>query len=179
MQELKSNAKIAAMGVAVLWCIYIINLVLPGDLRTFGIRPRTISSLPWIITAPFLHVDLVHLIFNSIPLFILSLIALSYDRLLAIRAMLLIVIIGGFGTWLFGTPGTIHIGASGVVFGLMGFLLLLGFFRHEPKAIIASVAVFFLYGGSLVSLLLPLPGISWSSHVFGFATGTIVAYRSR
>lgn len=179
MQELKENAKLAAYGVGVLWVIYFLGLVLPGDMRNYGIHPRVIKSLPWIVTAPFLHANLIHLIFNSIPLFVLSLIALYYDRQLAVVAMILIAILGGFGTWLFGSPYTNHIGASGVVFGLMGFLLSLGYFRREPKAVIVSVLVFFLYGGSLLSLLLPMPGISWSGYICGFGAGLLVASKTK
>ena len=78
--------------------------------------------------------------------------------------------------WLVGRPETVHIGASGVIFGLIGYLMFLGLFRRNWKAVIISVVVTLFYGGALYSFLVYVPGISWSGHFFGFLSGVLAAW---
>jgi membrane associated rhomboid family serine protease len=87
--------------------------------------------------------------------------------------------LGGLAVWLFGSASAIHIGASGVVFGLVGYLLFIGLFRREWVALAVSAAVFFFYGGALLSLLQLTPGVSWSSHFYGFLAGVLAAWRTK
>jgi len=170
------NIRFAAAAIAILWLVYCLNLILAIDLRLYGIAPRQISGLWGIPAAPFLHGDLQHITANSGVLFVLLAVALAYNRARAIKAVLTIMLLGGAMVWLLGRAGTIHIGASGVIFGLIGYLMCLGLFRRNWKAVLISLAVFLLYGGALYSLLTYVPGISWSGHLFGFLSGVAAAW---
>jgi len=177
--KFNQNIQIAFGVVIILWLIHIINMVLPVDLRQFGLRPRHISSLWRIFTSPFLHGGFGHLMANSSALFVLTLVSLTLSRKLTFMAVMMIMILGGAFTWLFASSHTIHIGASGIIFGLIGFLIFTGIFRHEWKALVISLVVLIFYGGTLFSLLYYIPGISWSGHFFGFFSGIFAAWRLR
>lgn len=165
----------AFKAVALVWLIHFVGLLLPFHVQNLGIHPHRFSGLFGIFTAPLLHANLYHLVANTTALLILLTIALAYDQKIAIKAVLIIVIIGGFGTWIFGNSGFVHIGAGGVIFGLVGYLLFLGFYGRDLKSLLVSVIVFFMYGGTLMYLLVPVYGISWSSHFFGFIGGVCAA----
>jgi len=169
----------ALMAVAALWFIFFACYFAPVDLRLYGIRPRQTNGLIGVLLWPFLHVNLQHLMANSFAFFCLLFLSLSFSKLLTIKALVIITLLGGAAVWTFGSAHTIHIGASGIIFGLLGFLIFLGIFRREWKALIISLLVFLLYGGLLVTLLIRIPGVSWSGHFFGFAAGVIAAWVTR
>jgi membrane associated rhomboid family serine protease len=174
------NADLALSAVAVIWVAYILNYVVFNvDFRQFGIRPRQLTGLVGIVLCPFLHLNLAHIIANSIALFFLLTLTLSFSRRLTALALLFIVILGGGIVWFLGGGGTTVIGASGVVFGLIGFLLAVGPFRGEWRAAIFSLVVFFFYGGTLLTLLHQSPGTSWLGHVAGLVVGILVAWWTR
>ena len=174
MKNLFSGAKTAAGLLAIMWIVWLSNPLLPFDVRIFGIYPRTPIGLVGIFLAPFVHLNRAHLVSNSIPLFFLLIAAASVSEGKESRIILPIIFLGGLGTWIFG-DSAIHIGASGLVFGLFGFLLFSGIFRRNWKAVVVSLGILFLFGGVLLAALVPLPKISWSSHVFGFLAGAYVA----
>ena len=173
------NLEIALICVALLWAIYFLNLVLPFDLRIYGIRPRSISGLSGLLFAPLLHYTMGHLVSNSLALVPLLFFSLVYSRKLTAEALIFIALIGGAGIWLFGQSHTIHIGASGIIFGLIGYLLAIGFFRRELLALMVSLMVAFYYGWALFSLFVVLPGVSWVGHFFGFMAGVFAAKLTR
>jgi len=173
--KIYKNLQIALAVISLLWLVYFVNLILPVDLRLYGLKPRELGGLWGILAAPFLHVDIRHLTANTGVLFILLTIALSYSRSLAFKALFIIMLLGGGMVWLFGMGGTIHIGASGIIFGLIGFLMCLGVFSRDWKALIISIVITILYGGALHSLLSDAPGISWAGHFFGFLSGVAAA----
>ena len=173
--KFQKNLQIALTAIAILWLVYFLNLMLPIELRVYGIRPRNLYGLWGIVCSPFLHNDLRHLIANTSALFVLLLVSLSFSRKLAFSAVWIIIVLGGGLVWLFGAGNTIHIGASGVIFGLIGFLMFIGVFRREWIALIVSVVIFIFYGGALFSLLVVAPGVSWSGHFFGFISGALAA----
>ncbi len=173
------SIQLALAAVAILWLVYFVNFFLPFDLRLYGLRPRQLDSLAGIIFTPFLHVDLRHLIANSGMLFVLLAVSLSFSRKLTFGALWIIISVGGGLVWLAGKEGTIHIGASGVIFGLIGFLMCLGIFRRNWKALIISLVILLLYGGALQSLFIYVPGISWTGHLFGFLAGVLAAWMMR
>jgi membrane associated rhomboid family serine protease len=176
LMNIKKNLQIAFTAVAILWLVYFINSVMVIDLRLYGLKPRHLDGLWGIPLAPFLHVNINHLIANSGVLFILLTLSLSYSRTLTVKALWIIIFLGGGMVWLLGMGGTIHIGASGVIFGLIGYLMCLGIFRRDWKALIISVLITIIYGGALYSLLIYIPGISWSGHLFGFLSGVLAAW---
>ncbi len=170
----------SALTMAALpWMVFILDRLLPPDLTAYGVRPREIEGLYGIIFSPFLHAGWSHLLANTGALFVLLLISLSYNRRSTYRALTAIILVGGGMVWLFGQSNSLHVGASGVVFGLVGFLIFQGVYRREWRAIVVSLLVAFLYGGTLLSLLVRTPGISWAGHFFGFAAGVLAASRGK
>ena len=177
--KIGQNLRLAFAAIAILWLVYFLNLVLVVDLRVYGLKPRQIDGLWGILAAPFLHVDIQHLSANTGVLFILLAVSLSYSRAQTLKALLTIMLLGGGMVWLLGMGGTIHIGASGIIFGLIGYLMCLGVFRRDWKALIISIVITVVYGGALHSLLIYMPGISWTGHLFGFISGVLAAWVTR
>lgn len=174
-RELKLQVKILGGLVAIMWAIEVLDqLFFGGQLDVFGIIPRTVIGLRGIAFAPFLHGSFAHLIGNTIPFLVLGWLIMLRETSDFIWVTLVVALASGLGTWLFGTPG-IHIGASGVVFGYLGYLLLRGFFERRIGSILISLFVGALYG-SLIWGVLPLQqGISWEGHLFGFLGGVLAA----
>ncbi|MGC1219244.1 MAG: rhomboid family intramembrane serine protease [Phormidesmis sp.] len=161
--------------VALLWVIEAVDLIFfNGALNNLGIRPRTVSGLWGILFAPFLHGNFAHLLANTIPLVSLGWLIMLRKSEDLIPVTVISALVGGFGTWLIGSPG-VHIGASGVIFGYFGFLLLRGYFERSLVAIAFSLLVTFLYGGIIWGVLPSQPGISWEGHLCGFIGGIIAA----
>ncbi len=174
------NAKTAFYVVVLIVVVWLINSILPViDLRAYGIRPRDIAGLFGILLCPFLHADLHHLLANITALFVLLTLSLSYSRKLTIIAIVAIVLLGGGCIWILGQSGVVYIGASGVIFGLIGFLLTIGIFRKEWSAIILSLLVLIFYAGTLGVLFQLRPGISWAAHFWGLVFGIAVAWWTR
>lgn len=167
--------------VVVLWIIQIINWLTGGILpQMFGIRPLTVQGLWGILFAPFLHGSFAHLFANTLPLLTLGWLVMLRGRGEWIAVSVITALCSGIGTWVFGDFGsygssTTHIGASGVIFGYLGFLLLRGYFERSLSAIAFSLLVGFLYGGVVLSGFLPQAGISWQGHLFGFLGGVLAA----
>jgi len=176
---MKDKFTLVAGLIAVIWIVFIIDLILPIALNSYGIVPRTTGGLVGIITSPFLHGGWGHILSNTVPLFFLSLTLVFFYEKSAIPAIALIVLLGGAMVWGFGRFAN-HIGASGLIFGLMGFLLMIGIFRRDFKSILISVIIFLTYGGSMLFGILPgQRGISWEGHLFGAIAGGITAFLFR
>ncbi|MDM8538578.1 rhomboid family intramembrane serine protease [Desulfobacterales bacterium HSG17] len=178
-KSLYRNIQIAFGIIVILWVIYVFDWIWPGNLKIYGLRPRNIDHLMGIVCYPFLHGSFKHLMGNSGTLLVLLIISLSLSPKMTFYAVLFIIFAGGGAVWLFGKPNTVHIGASGVIFGLMGFLLFIGIFQKKWKPLIFSIVVFFAYGGVLVSLFTIVPGVSWSGHFWGFISGVVAAWLMR
>lgn len=164
-----------ALMIVVMWGEELLDIALDGRLDRFGIRPRQLDGLDGIIFAPLLHNGFGHLIANTLPFALMgSAIALEGAR----RFLQVTVIVGlfsGVGTWLTGPPNSVHIGASGLVFGYLTYLVSRGLFAHRVSYLIGGVVTFLVYGGVLWGLL-PQPGVSWQGHVFGAAGGVLAAF---
>lgn len=174
VREVKSQVLILGGLVAFMWTLETIDRILLGSLDVYGIVPRYLFGLRGILFAPFLHGNYAHLIGNTLPFIVLGwLVMLRRTRdFFVVSAIAMLV--GGMGTWLFGSPGT-HIGASGVIFGYLGFLLARGYFERSIGSILFSIVVGSLYGGLIWGVLPGQPGISWEGHLFGFIGGVIAA----
>jgi membrane associated rhomboid family serine protease len=175
----RDDLEITFICLAFLWAICFLSMVLPFDLRGYGIVPRSVHGLPGLFFSPFLHSGVGHLFSNSLALAPLLFFALAYSRKLALKAVVFIALVGGAGTWLFGMSHTVHIGASGVIFGLIGYLLTIGLFRRNISALFVSVVVAFYYGWALSGLFVVVPGVSWTGHFFGFLAGVAAAWITR
>lgn len=162
--------------IILLVIIHFINWLLSYRLRILGIFPRRVYGLPGIFLSPFIHADFGHLFFNLLPFFILSNLLLIAGRPTFICASLLIMLIGGTLTWIFGKRG-VHIGASGVIMGYLGYLLISAY--HQPSFESIGIAIVCLY--YFASLLLSIvPGgeksVSWEGHLFGLLSGFAANY---
>ncbi|OLP18165.1 rhomboid family intramembrane serine protease [Leptolyngbya sp. 'hensonii'] len=175
-EELKTQAVILGSITAIFWAIELIDLfVFRGTLDRYGIRPRNITGLRGILFAPFLHGGLGHLIANTIPFITLGWFVMLRRTSDFFVVSIIVMLVGGLGTWLIAPPWTVHIGASGVIFGYLGYLLMRGFFERNIPSILISVIVGFLYGGLIWGVLPSQPGISWQGHLFGFLGGVLAA----
>lgn len=167
--------------IGVIWLTFVLDLFLP--LEQFALVPRTIRGLPGIVAMPFLHGGWGHLISNTTPLFVL-LILLAGSRARSWLVVTAIVLLGDVLLWIFGRNGNaevvqVHVGASGLVFGLITFLLAAGFLERRVIPLLTSLLVGFLYGGTLLFGVLPLQrGISWDGHLWGAVAGILVAFSS-
>lgn len=166
---------IVGLLVAVMWAEELVDLVPGTNFDAWGIRPRQAKGLVGIATAPFLHGGFGHLISNTIPFLVLGGIIAASGIARFAQVTLIVGVISGVGTWLIGPERTVHIGASGLVFGYLTYLLARGLFERKLTYLAVGVVVLFLYGGVLWGLL-PRPGISWQGHLFG-ALGGVAAAR--
>lgn len=175
-KELRTQAAILSTSVALMWAIEIIDIfVLQGRLDRFGIRPYSIPGLWGILFAPFLHGGFSHLIANTVPFITLGWLVMLQETSDFFIVTAIAMVVGGLGTWLTGSPGSIHIGASGVVFGYLGFLLFRGYFLRNVPSIAVSLVVGLFYGGLIWGVLPIQAGVSWQGHLFGFIGGAIAA----
>lgn len=176
LAELGRNVRGMSLALALLWAIEIVDTVaLHSSLQRHGIHPRSASGLWGVLTAPFLHAGWGHLSANSIPFLVLGGLARARGRLAFLEATVVIALIGGAGTWLFGGAGTNHIGASGVIFGWFGFLVFSAWYARSLADVVVAALVVFLYGGLIWGVLPGQPGVSWQGHLFGFLGGWLAA----
>lgn len=172
---IQQSGRIIGAMVAVLWAIEIIDTIVNHRFDRYGVQPRTLSGLRGIPLAPLLHANFRHLIGNTIPLAAMGWLVLVGGVQRLVRTTVVIVVVSGMGMWLFGGSNTVHLGASGVVFGYLGYLLLRGVFSRKIGQIALGLLVLVLYGG-LIWGLLPTPsGVSWQGHLFGLFGGILVA----
>ena len=173
--ERRAGFQLVLGMAAVMWVLEIVDSA-AGDLDQYGIQPREPDGLIGIVTSPFLHGGFDHLVSNTVPFLAMGLaIALAgVVRVLSVTAIVMLV--GGVGTWLVAPEHTNHIGASGVVFGYATYLLARGFYNRNALELLMGLVVGVLWGGALLSGLVPREGISWQGHLFG-AIGGIVAAR--
>jgi membrane associated rhomboid family serine protease len=169
-------AFVIAVLVAVMWVVEIVDSISGGDLERHGIEPHDPDALPAIAAAPFLHGSWGHLIGNTIPFIILGFtIALSGLRKV-VWVTLIVAVVAGLGVWIFAPAGTVHIGASGLVFGYATYLIFRGLFSRSTVHIAVGLIVVVLYGGTLLFSLAPRDGISWQGHLFGAIGGVLAAW---
>lgn len=166
----------ALVFTLLLWWLQIFSMLFDVNLWALGIRPGEPIGLAGVIAAPLVHGDWEHLIANTLPLLILgTLLLYSYPR--SARWVVPVVWLGsGLGVWFFGMPGSVHAGASGLAHGLMFFLFIIGILRREPRAMAITMAVFFLYGGMVMTIFPREAGISWEAHLFGALPGAVLAF---
>jgi len=177
VRKARNRAIILASFIAIIWLVELIDwIIFDHSLDAYGIIPRSVSGLKGIIFMPFLHANFGHVLANTVPFIILgALVILRRTRDFFIISAI-IIIVSGLGVWLFGGPGTVHIGASALVFGYFGFLLLRAYFEWSLRSIIVALAVGLMYSGLIFGVLPINPGVSWQGHLFGFLGGVLAAY---
>jgi membrane associated rhomboid family serine protease len=162
--------------VAVMWIVEVINAIDGYKLDTDGIYARNFSHLWGIFTAPFLHVSWGHLISNTIPFVFMGLIIALRGAVRLALVTVIVIVIGGLGTWLISPANAPTVGASGVVFGYAGYLIARGFFNRSVLELLTGAVVGAVWGGALLSSLVPHYGISWQGHFCGGIAGIIAAW---
>ena len=174
MQRLRRAFLLSLAFAAALWWIKMIEVLVPIDLIAYGVYPRTLSGLPGILTAPFIHGSLGHLAANTPPIIILGT-ALLYGYPRSARLVIPALLVGtGVGVWLFGRE-SYHVGASGLTTGVLFFILTIGVLRWDRRAIGLALAVFLLYGGMIWGVFPSSPEISYESHLAGAVIGVALA----
>lgn len=161
--------------VGAIWGVFLLSLAVPA-IDSFGVVPRTMIGLVGIPAMPFLHADLHHIFSNTVPLVVL-LALLAGSKARSWEVVIAVIVLGGLLLWVFGRPAT-HIGASGLIFGLIAFLIASGILEKRTVPLLIAILVAFLYGGTLLSGVLPRLGsqISWDGHLCGAIAGGVVAY---
>ena len=176
VREVKTQIFILAVCVGVMWAIEVIDLVLGGVLNQFGIMPRSVVGLRGILFAPVLHGNIPHLVANTIPFVTLGWFVMLRRTSDFFGVTAIVMLIGGLGTWLLAPANTVHIGASGVIFGYLGFLISRGYFERRVGSIVVSLIIGIFYGGLIWGVLPGQIGISWQGHLFGFIGGIVAAW---
>lgn len=164
--------------VAVLWVVEIADAVTPRQsLDRFGIEPRSEDGLVGIALSPLLHGSFAHLEANSVPLLVLGFLVATVSTARYVAVLAWSWVVSGVGVWLVAPTGSITVGASGLVFGLLTYLLVAGFLERNAVRILIGIGVFFVYGGILLGVLPGTPGVSWQGHFFGAVGGVLAAFQ--
>ncbi len=177
--ELMWQGKVLGGGALVLWALELVDTFILGQaLNAWGIAPGEITGLVGVITAPFLHGNLIHLAANTAPLLLFSWLIMLRDNREWGAVTAASMLSAGLGTWLVGAAGTTHIGASGLIFGYFGFLLTIGLFQRKFSSILMSLIIGLCYGGLVFGVFpFAVPGnVSWEGHLFGLLGGVFSAW---
>ncbi|MEI6766058.1 MAG: rhomboid family intramembrane serine protease [Bacteroidota bacterium] len=158
----------------VIWAVFIVSRFFPAMLE-YGIVPHSQRGLIGIILAPFLHGSFGHIIANSVPLGVFVFVLFLFYNRIAVPVIVLSIVLGGLLVWLFGRQAC-HIGASGLIYSLAGFLVTSGIVRKKFWLFLLSVILIFLYGGLIWGVLPSDPRISWEGHLFGAVSGILLAF---
>ncbi|MCM0619031.1 rhomboid family intramembrane serine protease [Nocardioides bruguierae] len=170
------TAGVLTLGfTALLWVLETIDQATPLYLDDDGVVPRTVSGLDGILWAPMLHAGFAHLMGNTMLLAPLMLLTLVGGVARGLAATGIIWVVAGVGTWLIAAPGTVHLGASSLVFGWLTYLIARGFYARSIAQVVLGVVLAVLLGGTLLGVLPGQPGISWQGHLFGAIGGVIAA----
>ena len=175
----RKRVRYAVLGAAALlagvWIAWLAAWMLGWSLDDLGVVPRQVSGLLGILTAPLAHASFAHLMSNTLPLVLLTTLALYCYPLGTRWALPMIWILSGLGVWLF-ARSSVHVGASGVAHGLMFFLFVMGLLRRDRLAIVTALVVFFLYGGMLLTVLPREQHVSFEYHLAGAVAGVLAAF---
>jgi membrane associated rhomboid family serine protease len=167
-----------AIFIILIWLIKGVEEIFHIDLGIYGLAPLRAQGLIGIFTAPLLHASWSHLFANSVPLFVLGGLLFYFYKDIAWQIIILIWVVTGLWVWVFARSGGIHIGASGLVYGLASFLFFSGIFRRDTTLMAITLLVTFLYGGMVWGVFpefFPKEHISWESHLMGGLCGFILA----
>ena len=162
--------------VALMWIVEAINTIDGNGLDGDGIYARNFGRLWGILTAPFIHVSFAHLFANTVPLLFMGLIIALRGAARVALVTAIVIVVGGLGTWLIAPTHSVTVGASGVVFGYATYLLSRGLFNRSALELATGALVGAIWGGALLSSLVPHYGISWQGHAAGAVGGVVAAW---
>jgi membrane associated rhomboid family serine protease len=162
--------------LVIMWAVHVFQYMTGADFGALGIYPRQTFGLRGILLCPMIHGDWQHIISNSPPFFVLTALVLYFYPKVGMRSFIMIYLLTGIAVWLFGRT-VFHIGASGVIYGLVAFIFWMGIFRRSLRSIVLALIVLFLYSGLFVGILPNQEkNISWESHLLGALVGVFTAY---
>ncbi|MCX8115051.1 MAG: rhomboid family intramembrane serine protease [Burkholderiaceae bacterium] len=172
------SVKLALGFVALLWLIQGMNWATDLDPAPFGVRPRQLAGVLGILTAPLVHADFVHLVANTAPLAVAGTAMLFLYPNASLRVLPAIYLGPGIAVWLFGRDSA-HLGASGLVYGLVAYVFVAGLLRRDRRAIAASLVVAFMYGSLAWGVLPTRESVSWETHLAAALIGVAAAFALR
>ena len=158
-----------------LWTVFIVDEAFGLRLGQFGLRPGSVPGLVGVVTAPLLHANFQHILSNTLPMLISMTATLYLYPNSALRVIPLVWIGGGALSWLIGRPN-LHIGASGLIYGLLAFVFVSGILRRDLRSVSVSLLVGFLYGSMVWGVLPTRPQMSWEMHLSGALIGVMLAF---
>ena len=177
-RKIWNSLLIPAIFVIAIWLVKLYEVIFQTDLGQYGLQPLHWTGLLGILTGPFLHADFSHLMANTLPLFVLCGLLFYFYRVIAWPVLLYTWFLTGLWVWLFAREDSVHIGASGIIYGLAAFLFLSGIIRRESRLMAITLLTAFLYGGMVWGVFpqfFPKVPISWESHLMGILAGVILA----
>ena len=179
LAHVRQQASTLLLIAAVLWGVEVLDAGLRWltslRLDNWGILPREISGLKGILLAPLLHVDFNHLTANCVPLLVLASMVLLEGRTQFWKATIAIVLLNGAAVWCLGQSDSVYIGASGVVFGYLGYVFMRAWVSRKPMWVALAIGSGIVYGGLAASLLTFSKGVSWLGHISGMISGMLAA----
>ncbi len=169
-------ALVMLLLLAGLWVLEFLDQLSGNQLDQFGIHAQDVDGLPEILTAPFLHAGWDHLISNSLPFYVLGFLVLLSGLARWLASSLIIIAVSGMTAWLLTPPNTIILGASGLIFGWLTYLLARGIWSRRTAQVVIAVLVLVVYGGLIWGILPSTAGISWQAHLGGAIGGVLAAW---
>jgi membrane associated rhomboid family serine protease len=177
LKDFLQRIQVPIFFVVSLWVIHAIKVVFDANFEQYGIMPHTIDGLRGIFLAPLIHSNWEHLAANSAPMLVTTVLLMVFYPSIAFRAFVMIYLLTGLMVWTLPMRiDSLHIGASGVVFGLVSFLFWTGVFRRSSKSVFLALGILVLYGSIFEGVVPKDPRVSWESHLFGAIIGIVVAY---
>lgn len=164
--------------VSVLWVVYFIQYMGWFNFTSYGNWPQHREGLKGIIFSPFIHGSFEHLISNTLPIIVLLSVLLNAYPRVALGVLVFVHIASGTLVWLLAPDTGVHIGISGIIYGIASFLVASGLFRKNRSSVTIALLVAMMYGGMLLGFI-PEKGVSWQSHLFGALSGIFIAFALR
>ena len=161
--------------VSVLWIVFLLQQFDIVNTNSYGNWPHHVEGLKGIIFSPFLHGSFEHLISNTLPILVLLTVLLNAYPKIALPVLIFIHLSSGVLVWALAPDTGVHIGISGIIYGIAGFLIASGIFRKDRSSVAIAIFVALMYGGMLIGFI-PQQGISWQSHLYGALSGVFIAF---
>lgn len=174
--EPKTAGIVMGAWTALLWVIELVDQLLRGSLDALGIRAWSLDSVGGLFLAPFLHVGWPHLLANTVPFAVLGFLVLLGGVMRTVWTTLIVALVSGMFAWLLNAPGTVTIGASGLIFGWLTYLLARAVFSRDRLQILLAIVVFGIYGSVLWGVFPSEVGVSWQAHLGGAVGGVLAAW---
>ena len=169
------SLRMSLVFIGVLWTVFIFDQAFGLRLGQFGLRPGSLPGLIGVVSAPLLHANFQHILSNTLPMLISLTAVLYLYPNSALRVIPLVWIGSGALAWLIGRPN-LHIGASGLIYGLLAFVFISGILRRDLRSVSVSLLVGFLYGSMVWGVLPTRPQMSWEMHLSGALIGVMLAF---